>query len=171
MVGGRSTIDSSAYLLSSRTEYPASDACCRVENLVQCDKGQNGCNERNNLCRTEFQPLHVTWRVTGHTRVTVKNIAPPVAEGKERGTKKQIGSDGSQLRIAGLTKMLVFSAHLNAQPTPTDITTDVVVATPALLAFPSPRRFPILAFHHNPRRWEEPGKMWKARARDMKMIS
>ena len=77
-------MDTSAYLLSSGAEYSTSDTRCPVENLEQCDEGQNGCNERDNLCRAvsiEFQPLmHGTCRMIGHTGITVKKITPLVAE-------------------------------------------------------------------------------------------
>jgi len=52
--------DASAYLLSSGTEYSTRDTCCPIENLEQCDEGQNGCNERDDLCQAvsiEFQSL------------------------------------------------------------------------------------------------------------------
>ena len=41
--------------------------------------------------------------------------------------------------------------HLKTQPTPTAIIIEVPAATLTLLALPSPRRFPILMYHHNPR--------------------
>ena len=44
-------MDTSTYLLSSRTEYSASDSCRPIENLEECDEGKNGCNERDDLCR------------------------------------------------------------------------------------------------------------------------
>ena len=55
---GNSTMDASAYLLSSGTEYSTSDTYGPVENLEQCEEGQNGRNERDDRCRTvniEFQ--------------------------------------------------------------------------------------------------------------------
>ena len=42
---GNLTKDTSAYLLSSGTEYSTSDTRCPVENLEQCDEGQNGRDE------------------------------------------------------------------------------------------------------------------------------
>ena len=53
-----------------------------------------------------------------------------------------------------MIKTPVSTTYLKTQPTATAITIDVPAATPALLASPSPRRFPILVFHHNP------GHLW-----------
>ena len=53
--GGKSrnsTINASAYLLSSGTEYSTCDARSPVENLEECEEGQDGRNERDDLCRT-----------------------------------------------------------------------------------------------------------------------
>ena len=69
------------HLLSSRTEYSTCNCCCPIENLEQCDEGQDGRNERGNLYRMVSTPIRaVAYNMIGRTGVAVEKITPLITE-------------------------------------------------------------------------------------------
>ena len=81
--------------------------------------------------------------------IAVKNVAPFVAEDYKDGTgwnSSQLNQDGD-ISKCGPNVALGMVIHLKIDPRTIDIVTDAIAAIPALLAFPRPRRFPILLRH------------------------